>query len=251
MYKRQNEVVKKMTQQYGQIAILIDPEKVKLNENFNLLIQKINHCCVSFIFVGGSTVSAQQQKECIYAIRQFTAIPIVIFPGSHEQIDEQADAILFLNLISGRNPDFLIGHQVAAVPRLRQSNLEIIPTAYMLIDGGTETSVQRISKTEAISQDAFELALDTALAGVMMGNEILYLDAGSGAKNAVPTDWIERIRGEVEHPIIVGGGIRSVHQIESFFQAGANIVVIGNHIETNPEFLDELSAMLAKAKILR
>jgi len=239
-----------MAQQSGQIAILIDPEKVVLDENFPHLIRRIEQSGVSFIFVGGSTVTAQQQQTCIAAIRSITSLPVIIFPGSHEQIDNQADAILFLNLISGRNPEFLIGHQVAAVPLLLNSQLEIIPTAYMLVDGGTETTVQRISQTKAIGLNHFELALHTALAGVMMGNEAVYLDAGSGAKNAIPSAWIKALKEHIEQPIIVGGGIRSVAQIQDFFEAGANIVVVGNHVESNPEFLEELKLLLTNDRAL-
>lgn len=238
-----------MARSTGQIAILIDPEKVVLDQNFNRLLCSIEDSGVSYIFVGGSTVSAQQQQACIQTVRSISSLPVVIFPGSHEQIDNKADAILFLNLISGRNPDFLIGHQIAAVPQLLNSRLEIIPTAYMLIDGGTETTVQRISQTKAIGLNNFELALHTALAGVMMGNDAVYLDAGSGAKSAIPSTWIRGLKEHIEQPIIVGGGIRSVTQIQSFFEAGANIVVIGNHVESNPEFLDELTALLVKQKV--
>lgn len=233
----------------GQIAILIDPEKVVFDDAFHHFIRTIENSGVSYLFVGGSTVTAEQQHACIQAIRALTTLPVIIFPGSHEQINKHADAILFLNLISGRNPEFLIGHHVAAVPRLLDSDLEIIPTAYLLIDGGHETTVQRISQTQAIELNHFEVALHTALAGVMMGNDVVYLDAGSGAKNAIPTTWIRELKQHIAQPIIVGGGIRSVAQIQDFFDAGANIVVIGNHVESNPEFLGELSALLTKSRV--
>jgi putative glycerol-1-phosphate prenyltransferase len=172
----------------------------------------------------------------------------VIFPGSADQIDEKADAILFLNLISGRNPDFLIGQQVSAAPKLMQSDLEIVPTAYLLIDGGLETSVQRISKTSPISQEDYELALNTALAGVMMGNSVVYLDAGSGAKLSIPSQWIQAMRNCIDCPIIVGGGIRNIEQIKEYQEAGASLVVIGNHLESNPSFLEDIAKFCGSLK---
>lgn len=249
MYKGKHDVVQKFAKNKGQIAILIDPEKVSINEKFNALIDKIEGAGIDFIFVGGSTVTALQQSSCIAAIKSRTKIPVVIFPGCPDQIDENADSILFLNLISGRNPEYLIANQIKAVPKLMHSKLEIIPTAYLLVDGGKETMVQKISQTKSLSNDNLELALHTALAGIMMGNTVVYLDAGSGAKNTVPENWIAEMRHHFEQPIIVGGGIRSTTQVNGFFDAGANIVVIGNHIESNPEFLDELARMNERVEL--
>lgn len=240
MRKSNSEVLNKLTKNSGQIAILIDPEKVILNEDFTKLIAEIENAQISFILVGGSTVTADQQHSCIARIKELTEIPVVIFPGSPEQIDDHANAIFFLNLISGRNPDYLIGHQVASVPKLLQCSLEIIPTAYILVDGGKETTVQRISKTQALTEDQIELALHTAIAGVLMGNQVVYLDAGSGAQKSINPSWIKNIREHIDNPIIVGGGVRTVEQVAQYFNAGANLVVIGNHVETNPEFLKVL-----------
>lgn len=237
-----------MRERKGQIAVLIDPEKVVLNASFDALIQKVENAGVSFIFVGGSTVTHEQQHHCLVRLREITSLPLVIFPGCPEQIDEQADALLFLNLISGRNPDYLIENQVLAVPRLMHSSLEIIPTAYILADGGKETMVQKISKTQAIAQDREELAIHTALAGVLMGNQVVYIDAGSGAVHAVPESWISTLNDLTDRPIIVGGGIRTTAQIRRFIDAGANLVVIGNHVESNPEFLQEIEYMLQLAR---
>jgi putative glycerol-1-phosphate prenyltransferase len=248
MFKGNNNVFDRMRERKGQIAVLIDPEKVELGAAFDALIQQVENAGVSFIFVGGSTVTHEQQQICLARLRQITRLPLVIFPGCPEQIDQQADALLFLNLISGRNPDYLIENQILAVPRLMKSSLEIIPTAYILIDGGKETMVQKISKTQAISQDNEQLAIHTALAGVLMGNQVIYLDAGSGALKSVPESWISKINEVTDRPIIVGGGVRSTTQIKRFFDAGANLVVIGNHVESNPEFLMEIESVLQLAR---
>lgn len=241
MFKGRSEIFNIISKRKGQIAVLIDPEKVEYNESFQIKIEKIEKAGVSFIFVGGSTVTQEQQSRCISAIKELTNLPVVIFPGSHEQIDNHADAVLFLNLISGRNADFLIEHHIAAVPKLIDSQLEIIPTAYLIIDGGVETMVQKVSKTEAIRHDQFELVWHTAVAGVMMGNILVYLDAGSGAEQSVPVEWINFIANQIERPLIVGGGIRSIEKIQAYTDAGAHIIVVGNHIESKPEFLEEIA----------
>ncbi len=241
MYNSKVDVRNKIRQSPGQIAILIDPEKVVLDSSFDELLKSIEQAAISFIFVGGSTVTAAQQTACIARIKSKTQVPVVIFPGSAEQIDAQADALLFLNLISGRNPEYLIGQQVAAVPKILQTQLEVIPTAYLLVDGGVETMVQKVSKTKALQTEDFDLMLHTSIAGVLMGHELVYLDAGSGAMNPVSTDWIKALRAEIRNPIIVGGGIRTVEQISRFFDSGANLVVVGNHVESNPEFIRELA----------
>ena len=244
MYKNRRNIWDKISSAGKQIAVLLDPEKITLNDTFLLHLRNIEAAGVSLLFVGGSTVTSEQQQQCISYLKANSSLPFVIFPGSPDQIVDGANAILLLNLISGRNPDFLIGHHVAAAQRLYESDLEIIPTAYVLIDGGTQTAVQRISATEAISHADFPLFRSTVLAGAMMGNQVVYLDAGSGAEQSVPQDWIAKMKQEIEIPIIVGGGIRDVSRIEQFFAAGADVVVIGNHVESNPEFLGEINRYL-------
>lgn len=244
MYKSRRNWINLIGSNKRQVAILLDPEKVKLDESLEILLRNIETAGVNYIFVGGSTVSAQQQAACLEKVRSHSKLPIVIFPGSPEQINEDADALLFLNLISGRNPDYLIGHHVNAAPKLKDSSLEIIPTAYILVDGGKETTVQKISRTQGLNLSDTEQAINTVLAGVMMGNLLVYLDAGSGAISTVPVSWIYSLSNLVEVPIVVGGGIRSIEQIEAYFNAGAHLVVIGNHVESNPEFLLELATFL-------
>lgn len=248
MLNKSNNIYHTILQKKQHIAVLIDPEKVVLNKSFDDLLQKIEDAGVSFIFIGGSTVTADCQKHCARYIKANSALPLIIFPGSPEQITQAADAILLLNLISGRNPDYLIGHHVDAASRLYESNLEILPTGYILVNGDKETSVQRVSKTLPIPQDDFELLKKTALAGVMMGNQLLYFDAGSGAEKSIHPNLIHEIRSCMDLPIIVGGGIRKIDKIEALFEAGANIVVIGNHIEQNPEFLEEIKHRTIKQK---
>jgi len=244
MYKNRRNIWNKIGSKARQIAVLLDPEKITLDLSFEAHLKTIESSSISFIFVGGSTVSHEQQRACVSFLKQHCALPLVIFPGSPDQIVEDADAILLLNLISGRNPDFLIGHHVDAAQRLHDSKLEIIPTAYILVDGGTETSVQRISKTRAIGHDEFDLFKRTAIAGSLMGNQLIYLDAGSGAKKSVPHEWVSAVKADSNIPLIVGGGIRDIDSIERYFNSGADLVVIGNHIESNPSFLSDLGKLI-------
>ena len=237
MFKGRNAIFEKIRSKQGQLAVLVDPEKSMDTDYLKKLIEKSEFAAIDYFFIGGSTVTQRQFTDCIRFIKANTSIPLVIFPGASHQISEEADALLFLNLISGRNPDYLIGHQVQAAPELSEMNIEIIPTGYILVDGGKKTSVQYVSQTNPIPQDQFSIAKNTALAGVMMGNALLYFDAGSGANKPVPTDWIQRIKEVTHSVILVGGGIRSIAEIESLKNAGANIVIIGNHIEENLDFL--------------
>jgi phosphoglycerol geranylgeranyltransferase len=246
MYKNKRDIWSKMNNGGQHIAILLDPEKIVLDAVFLAHLKAIEAAGISFLFVGGSTVSRAEQESCVSFLKANTSLPIVIFPGSPEQITNDADALLLLSLISGRNPDFLIGHHVSAARQLHNSYLEIIPTAYVLVDGGRETAVQRVSQTSPISRNDFDLLWSTALAGVMMGNQLVYLDAGSGAEQSVPTEWIAQLSQEIDVPIIVGGGIRNVTSIEHFFSAGANLVVIGNHVECKPAFLDDIKSITSK-----
>ena len=167
------------------LAILLDPDKI-VWENLDHLIVKINQSPATHIFIGGSLVETNIIDELIIRLKHKVKLPMVLFPGNPSQISEEADAILFLSLISGRNPDYLIGHQVKAAPILKRTQLEIIPTGYILIESGNETAVERISKTEPLDRTNFELVLATAQAGEMLGNKLIYLEGGSGAKQAVP-----------------------------------------------------------------
>jgi putative glycerol-1-phosphate prenyltransferase len=204
-----------------------------------VLIQKINQSPGTHIFIGGSLVENNILDELILKIKQKCALPIVLFPGNPSQISDKADAILFLSLISGRNPDFLIEHQVKAAPILKQTQLEIISTGYILIESGTETAVKRVSKTMPIDRNNSDLALATAQAGEMLGNKLIYLEAGSGAKQAVPLEMIRKISQNIEIPLLVGGGIIDLQGIQKAYDSGADLVVIGTAFENDVDFFNK------------
>ncbi|MRX66732.1 putative glycerol-1-phosphate prenyltransferase [Flavobacterium resistens] len=219
------------------LAVLLDPDKIVL-ENLDHLIDKINQSPATHIFVGGSIVQATILEDLIAQLKQKTKLPVVIFPGDPSQISPQADAILFLSLLSGRNPDYLIEYQVQAAPILKKTNLEVISTGYILIESGNETAVARVSKTKPLNRENFDLVLATAQAGEMLGNKLVYLEAGSGAKNAVPLKMIQLIAQNIEIPIIVGGGIVDLHGIQNAYKAGADLVVIGTAFENDSHFFE-------------
>jgi putative glycerol-1-phosphate prenyltransferase len=222
------------------LAILIDPDKQKDYAEFLDLIKKINLLKPSFIFVGGSTVNKDDFESCITNIKSNSSIPVVIFPGSHNQISKAADAILFLSLISGRNPDYLVGHQIEAAPFLKQMDIEVLPTAYLLIDGGTNSAVAYVSQTTPIPADQNSIAVNTAIAGEMLGKQLIFMDAGSGAKNAISEEMISAVKRNTNIPLIIGGGIKDIEGVNKVFNAGANVVVIGNKIEEDVNFLLDL-----------
>ncbi|HLU86720.1 MAG TPA: phosphoglycerol geranylgeranyltransferase [Taishania sp.] len=222
-----------------QVAILIDPEKIQSIDQLDYLVRKIEFSKASYIFVGGSTVNPLDFSDVISRIKSTTSIPVIIFPGSSNQVSNDADGILLLNLISGRNPDFLITHHVQAAEFLDKSNLEIISTSYLLIDGGSQSSVAYVSQTTPIPHHNHSIVYKTALAGKQIGHKVIFLDAGSGAQNAVQPDLVQTLV-KLGQPIIVGGGIRSLEQIKNLHDAGANLVVIGNKIEEDIDFLLEI-----------
>lgn len=221
------------------LAVLIDPEKMEL-EKIPAFIKLVNQSIATHIFVGGSTDKNNQTEAVVSEIKRFTLLPVILFPGDGKQITNKADGILFLSLISGRNPEFLIQQQVDWALETHQSKLEVLPTGYILVDGGNKTTVQKVSKTNPISQNNPELILRTALAGQFSGKQLMYLEAGSGATEAVGQGVINLVSKNLDIPLIVGGGIRSKQQMEDAYNAGANMVVIGTAFENNPEFLTEL-----------
>lgn len=220
------------------LAVLLDPDKIIL-ENLNHLIDKINQSPATHVFVGGSIVQNNILGELISELKKKTNLPVILFPGDPSQISPQADGILFLSLLSGRNPDYLIEYQVQAAPILKKTNLEVISTGYILIESGNETAVARVSKTKPLSRENLDLVLATAQAGEMLGNQLIYLEAGSGAKQPVPTEMIELISQNVEIPVIVGGGIVDLHGIQKAYKAGADLVVIGTAFENNSRFFEQ------------
>lgn len=219
------------------LAILLDPDKI-VWENLDYLLLKINQSPATHIFVGGSIVQCTILEDLITQLKQKTNLPVIIFPGDPSQISQQADAILFLSLLSGRNPDYLIEYQVQAAPILKKTKLEVISTGYILIESGNETAVARVSKTEPLNRENFDLALATAQAGEMLGNKLIYLEAGSGAKKSVPLEMISLIAQNIEIPVIVGGGIVDLHGIKKAYKAGADLVVIGTAFENDSHFFD-------------
>ena len=217
------------------LAILIDPEKVSI-EAAIILSEKIISSPATHIFIGGSTFSGTHLDELIAVLKRKTQLPVLIFPGHPSQISNEADGILFLSLLSGRNPEYLIEHHINSVAALEKSDLEIIPTGYLLIDGGKETAVQRVSQTQPIEYDNVELAYKTAKAGEFLGKKLIYLEAGSGAEKHVSIEMIQFVVQNINIPLIVGGGIRSLEKINEVHNAGADLVVIGTAFENNPNF---------------
>jgi phosphoglycerol geranylgeranyltransferase len=230
------KIYAQMVASKGQVALLLDPEKCIDQNKLIDLLKKAEFAGVHFAFVGGSTATRQEIESTVACIKATSSLPVVLFPGGGHQLSEQADALLYLSLISGRNPDYLIGHHVQSASEVSQLDMEIIPTGYILVDGGTKSSVAYVSQTTPIPRDQFNIAKNTAIAGVLQGKKLLYFDAGSGAKLAVPEKMISDASA-LNVPLIVGGGIRSIEQLSSMKQAGANIIVIGNHIEENSDFL--------------
>lgn len=219
------------------LAILIDPDKIALSE-ISSLSEKIKQSPATHIFVGGSIVVENVMDQFVLELKKYTYLPIIIFPGHPSQISHHADGLLFLSLLSGRNPEYLIEHHINSVEILHNSDLEIIPTGYILIDGGKETAVQRVSQTIPIERNNIDLAYKTAKAGEYLGKKLIYLEAGSGAEKAVPTEMIQKVSQSLNIPLIVGGGIRSKQGIEEAFSAGADLVVIGTAFENNINFFN-------------
>ena len=230
------------------VAVLIDPDKVTSNQKLLSLIEKCEEALIDYFFIGGSTVKKTDFENVMNFIKSNTTTPVVIFPGSTNQISEKADAMLYLSLLSGRNPDYLIGLHVQSVEEIHQKNIEVIPTAYLLIDGGTNSSVAYVSQTTPIPRSQVSIARKTSMAGKFQGKKVIYLDAGSGARFSVPPVMIEEV-SKLKLPLIIGGGIKSINQIDQIHNAGANIAVIGNHIENDESFLEEIKKYKKSPKI--
>lgn len=217
------------------LAILLDPDKTSLDE-ISTISKRIENLSAHFIFVGGSFVENGITNIFVQKLKENTKIPVILFPGDYSQVTNKADALLFLSLLSGRNPEYLIEQQIKSVPFLKNSTLEIIPTGYILIDGGTQSSVLKVSKTTPISQDNIELAVSTAVAGMYKGKQLIYLEAGSGAKKTVNPQIISEVKKNITIPLIVGGGIKSKEQLNTAYKNGADLVVIGTAFENNIAF---------------
>lgn len=221
------------------LAVLIDPDKTELN-TIEGVVAKINQSIATHIFVGGSEVDEGVTEVLVKAIKHHTELPIILFPGDVTQITDEADGILFLSLISGRNPDYLIGKHVEAVSKLAKMQLEVLPTGYILIENGKQTAVERVSNTIPLSRTNKQYIVDTAKAGAFLGMQLIYLEAGSGATHPIEPEIISDVKQELNIPLVVGGGIRSKAQLEAAYEAGANLVVIGTAFENNQHFFEQI-----------
>jgi len=223
-----------------QFAVLVDPDKYDSPKLLDL-VAMAREAAVSWFFVGGSLLSEGNLDLTIRVIKDNCNIPVVIFPGDEMQINSRADALLLLSLISGRNPDLLIGKHVIAAPYLKRSGLEILPTGYMLVDSGRPTTALYMSNSLPIPHDKDDIAVSTAMAGEMLGLKLIYMDGGSGAEMPVSSSMIEKVKQHISIPLIVGGGIRTPETASELFRAGADIIVVGNAIETDQSLLTRIA----------
>lgn len=240
----QNSIHKKSVNQ-KQLALLVDPDKYS-QESLALFVELAKETLPDCIMVGGSLVAGSVEQVVQY-IKSHTNIPVVLFPGNSHQLCNEADALLLLSLLSGRNADFLIGQHVVAAKAIRDSGIESISTGYILIDGGCSTSVEYMSNTKPIPRDKVEIIVATAIAGELIGNRMVYLEAGSGAINPVSKEAIQAVRQAISLPIIVGGGIRTVEQAKDAYLAGADMIVVGNSLEKDRFFMRDLAQIRGRA----
>lgn len=235
-----NGLVEKKKNAQKSFAVLIDPDSV-LPSSLNSLVNLAEKAKVDYFFVGGSLVLSTHLDEVIQQIKAATDIPVVLFPGSPSQVSRYADALLYLSLISGRNPELLIGQHVVSAPFVKKSGLEVIPTGYIVVDGGAPTTVSYISNAAPVPADKNDIALCTAMAGEMLGMKLIYMDAGSGAKKPITTSMISAVAENVEVPVIVGGGITDPEKAYLNCKAGADVIVVGNAIEKDPSLITAIS----------
>jgi len=220
-------------------ALLIDPDRTSGSE-LERVIERAAQAGTDLFYVGGSLMMDDNLVRTVRTIKRLTDVPVVLFPGDQMQVTSEADAILLLSVISGRNPEMLIGRHVMAAPRLKNSGLEVIPTGYMLIDSGRPTTASYMSGTLPIPYDKPDIAACTALAGEQLGLRLIFMDGGSGAMNSVSSDMISAVRKQVSVPLVIGGGIRTPEAVREKFDAGADVVVVGNAIEKDPGLLAEM-----------
>ena len=243
-----NSLTERKQQGKKSFAVLIDPDKVN-DANMEQLITLAVDAKVDYFFVGGSLVVSSYLDECVQQIKNNCSIPTILFPGSPSQVSKYADALLYLSLISGRNADLLIGQHVISAPVVKQSGLEIMPTGYMVVDGGAPTTVSYISNAAPIPADKNEIAMCTAMAGEMLGMKLIYMDAGSGAKRAITESMIQKVAFCIEVPLIVGGGIIEPEKAYLNCKAGADVIVVGNAIEKDPSLIKAMAAAVHGVKV--
>src|SRR5687767_13880462 len=242
-------IVERVNQAKRSFAVLIDPDNVTDN-SLRELIELAEQAKVDYFFIGGSLVVSDNLDNCILTIRQLTAIPILLFPGSPSQVSKHADALLYLSLVSGRNPELLIGQHVISAPFVKKSGLEIISTGYMVIDGGAPTTVSYISNAAPIPADKAEIALCTAMAGEMLGQKIIYMDAGSGAKKAISEEMIKVVAANLDIPLVIGGGILTAEKAYLNCKAGADVIVVGNAIEKDSSLIKDIAAAVHSVPVI-
>ena len=232
-----DQIVLKYKANERQLAFLIDPDKFQLSQitELRLLLKKVRP---DLLLVGGSLISVDT-NHFISELKKHINLPIILYPGSSSQICKEADAILFLSLLSGRNPEFLISHHVTAAPLIKANNIEAISTGYILVDGGCSTSVQYISQTQPIPATKSDIAVATALAGQYMGMKMIYMDAGSGAQNPISKSMVSAVKAQIDIPLMIGGGLRTVETIKQACKAGADIIVVGNALEQDLSLLTD------------
>lgn len=221
-------------------AVLVDPDKVSPSDMI-FLAKLCEDADVDYIFMGGSLLVDHQLNACIQRFKEESNIPIILFPGSPAQVTSYADALLYLSLISGRNPELLIGQHVISAPAVKASGLEVISTGYMVIDGGAPTTVSYISNSSPIPANKSDIALCTAWAGELQGKHIIYMDAGSGARVPISGEMIHKVSSNIDIPLVVGGGIKTPEKVYENCKAGANIIVVGNAIERDPMLIKDLA----------
>ncbi|MEP7373570.1 MAG: geranylgeranylglyceryl/heptaprenylglyceryl phosphate synthase [Chitinophagaceae bacterium] len=235
-----NSLTEKKKQGKKSFAVLIDPDKVN-----KPMLDELTGLCVAakvdYLLVGGSLVISNHLDDCVQHIKKNCSIPVILFPGSPSQISKYADALLYLSLISGRNPELLIGQHVVSAPFVKQSGLEIMSTGYIVIDGGAPTTVSYISNALPVPSDKNEIALCTAMAGEMLGMKLIYMDSGSGAKRPITESMIEAVAKNISSPLIIGGGINDPEKAYLNCKAGADVIVVGNAIEKNASLIKEMS----------
>ena len=229
-------------------AVLIDPDKIN-EENLEQLIALAVSAKVDYFLVGGSLVISNYLDECLLLIKKNCTIPAILFPGSTAQVSRYADALLYLSLISGRNPELLIGQHVVSAPIVKKSGLEIMSTGYMVVDGGAPTTVSYISNASPLPADKNEIAMCTAMAGEMLGMKLIYMDAGSGAMRPISESMIEKVAQSIEVPLIIGGGITEPEKVYLNCKAGADIIVVGNAIEKDVSLIKEMAAAVHSAGV--
>jgi len=235
--------------QQKSFAVLVDPDKVNA-QKIDGLTQLAVNAKVDYLLVGGSLVISNHLDEVVQRIKKNCTIPVILFPGTPSQVSKYADALLYLSLISGRNPELLIGQHVISAPFVKKSGLEIMSTGYMVIDGGAPTTVSYISNATPIPSDKNEIALCTAMAAEMLGMKLIYMDAGSGAKRAINEEMINAVAKQIEIPILVGGGIKDPEKAYRNCKAGADLIVVGNAIEKDESLIKEMSDAVHSVPII-